>query len=240
MKKTNTTLKDTKKKKLFNKKYILYWVVILVWLWILDFVLTNYWNGNDSQWGWVILSKPIIYLYPEETMDIFVWLDFEWKIIADYPKINENIGGWNVKATPESELINLSDNKEYSYIFWEWIPDEEINWDLTTWFVVPGNETVSFLQDILPEMGLTPREYNEFIVFWFPLLQNNSYNLIHFSDTQYTDIAPLTTVPNYDSLLRVFMVAKALDEPIEVIPQTFQWFERNGFSVVEWWGVIIE
>ena len=38
-------------------------------------------------------------------------------------------------------------------------------------------------------MGLTPREYNEFIVYWLSKMQHNAYNLIAFQGSEYTDHA---------------------------------------------------
>lgn len=70
-------------------------------------------------------------------------------------------------------------------------------------------------------------------------MKDNPYNLIHFADETYTKTAPLTIIPKEDSLLRVFMVYKALQKPIEVQAQTFNAFERNGFTVVEWGGTEI-
>jgi hypothetical protein len=102
--------------------------------------------------------------------------------------------------------------------------------------VVLGSETRAFLQEKLAEIGLTPREYNEFIVYWYPKMKDNPYNLIHFAGEQYTDTAPLTTTPPADSLLRVFMVLKPPTKPVDITPQTFEPFERTGFTVVEWGG----
>ena len=62
---------------------------------------------------------------------------------------------------------------------------------------------------------------------------DNPYNLISFAGEEYTKTAPLTITPQPDSILRVFMVYKALQEPIEIPAQTFEPFERKGFSVVE-------
>ena len=64
-------------------------------------------------------------------------------------------------------------------------------------------------------------------------MKDNPYNLIHFAGESYTKTAPLTISPKEDSLLRVFMVFKALQEPIEVEAQTFEPFKRKGFTVVE-------
>jgi len=89
-------------------------------------------------------------------------------------------------------------------------------------------------------MGLSPKEYNEFIVYWYPRMQNNPYNLIHFADTQYTETAPLTINPIPDAMLRVFMVYKPLQEEISIKEQPLKPFERKGFTVIEWGGTEIK
>lgn len=187
-----------------------------------------------------MIGKPVIYLYPTQKQNVQVDLDFKGKIIADYPKYNENLRGWSVTAHPDGRLINHDDNKEYNYLFWEGKLKNDIDWDLSKGFVVKGSDTVDFLQQILPKIGLIPREYNEFIVFWYPLLKDNPYNLIHFSDAQYTDVATLTISPKPDSLLRVFMVYKPLEDAIKIEEQDIKPFVREGFTVVEWGGTKAE
>jgi hypothetical protein len=85
-------------------------------------------------------------------------------------------------------------------------------------------------------MGLIPREYNDFITYWAPEMSRNEYNLITFSTEQYEDIAPLDITPEPDSVLRVHMVYKPIDAPINVKPQQLEPFERIGFVAVEWGG----
>ncbi len=180
--------------------------------------------------------KPVIYLYPTKKQDVEVRLDYKGEIFADYPEYNEEIKGWRVLAYPDGKLINYADDKEYSYLFWEGNPSEKIDYDLSSGFVVKGDETKKFLQKTLSQMGLTPKEYNEFIVYWFPKMQDNAYNLIHFAHEKYTDNAPLTIIPKPDSMLRVFMVFKPLKKPVEIEKQKLEHFERKGFSVIEWGG----
>ena len=88
-------------------------------------------------------------------------------------------------------------------------------------------------------MGLTPKEYNEFIVYWAPLMQENAYNLISFQTDNYEANAPLTINPVPDSMHRVYMAYKPLTSPVEIEPQTFESFERTGFTVVEWGGCVV-
>ncbi len=84
---------------------------------------------------------------------------------------------------------------------------------------------------------MTPKEYNEFIVYWAPQMIDNTYNLIHFATkSEYDDRAVLDITPKPDSLLRVFLTFKQLNNKIDIKPQEIKTFERKGFSVVEWGG----
>lgn len=102
--------------------------------------------------------------------------------------------------------------------------------------MVKGEDSAEFLQNVLSQMGLLPKEYNEFIVYWLPQLADNAYNLITFQQADYTDHARLTIDPEPDSVLRIFMVYQALNEPIDVEEMAVEPFIRHGFTVVEWGG----
>jgi len=177
-------------------------------------------------------GKPVIYLYPEQTMDVSVKLDYNGELEYTWPAYGD---GWSVTAHPDGTLVNHADGEEYSYLFWEG-KTRAIKCDFSKGFVVRGADTGVFLRKTLAQIGLTPREYNEFIVYWMPLMQNNVWNLISFQGTTYTDNAVLTIEPKPDSVLRVYMVFKPLVYPINVPPQEFAPFERRGFTVVEWGG----
>ena len=92
------------------------------------------------------------------------------------------------------------------------------------------------MQEKLALIGLRPKEYNEFIVYWLPHMENNRYNLIAFQEKDYTDSAKLTITPTPDSVLRVFMTYKSLTLPVAIPPQELKPFVRRGFTVVEWGG----
>ena len=187
-----------------------------------------------------IIDKPVIYFYPTQETDISVQLQYDGEIIADYPEYDSTIEGWTLTAYPDGHIIDRTDVLEYSYIFWEGVPSTPIDWDLSQGFVVKGSDTREFLQKTLLQMGLIPKEYNEFIVYWYPLMKDNPYNLIHFAGSQYTETAKLTVTPDPDSILRVFMVFKPLDEKIDIDEQEISPFERKGFTVVEWGGSIVD
>ena len=88
----------------------------------------------------------------------------------------------------------------------------------------------------MSEQGLTPREANEFIIYWLPIMEANEYNVIAFQTDTYTSSTSLEITPAPDSLLRINMAFYGTDEPIELEPQSFEPFVRRGFTVVEWGG----
>ena len=191
---------------------------------------------NETQLYWQIpVPKPVIYLYPEEETEINVKLDFDGKLTHTYPEYPEN--GWSVTAKPDGTLTD-SDGYEYSYLFWDGLA--AMDYDMSKGFVVKGEDTASFLREKLSYMGLTPKEYNEFIVYMLPQMESNKYNLIAFQRNAYTDIARLEITPAPDSIQRVFMTFKPLDEYIDVPEQELPTFERKGFTVVEWGGTEVK
>ncbi|MBQ2795415.1 MAG: hypothetical protein IJM98_01770 [Oscillospiraceae bacterium] len=71
-------------------------------------------------------------------------------------------------------------------------------------------------------------------------MQENPYNLISFSGEEYSEIAKLKVDPKPDSVLRVHMMWKALENPVDIEPQEIKGFERKGFTLVEWGGTKLD
>ena len=180
-----------------------------------------------------VLSKPVLYLYPEAETEVTVRLEYKGRLTCTYPAPDPD-GAWRVTARPDGTLTDKQ-GREYSYLFWEGASDETLP-DFSRGFVVRGSDTAAFLREKLAYMGLTPREYNEFIVYWLPRMQDNPWNLIAFQGKNYTDSAPLTVTPRPDSILRVFMAYRPLNAPVSVPPQELTPFVRRGFTFVEWGG----
>ena len=177
-------------------------------------------------------EKPVIYLYPEVPTVCSVRLDFDGILTCTYPAHGEN--GWqNFTALPDGTLI-FPNGREYYCLYWEGKSNFEP--DFSKGFCVKGSDTAAFLQEILPKLGLTAREANEFIIYWLPILQNSPYNVISFQQEAYTDAAKLNISPAPDCMLRVFMAAYPVDSAVDIEPQEFNGFVRNGFTVVEWGG----
>ena len=175
-------------------------------------------------------EKPVIYLYPETETRVTVKLDLSGELTCAYPAYD---GGWVVTAAPDGTLTD-EHGRTYNYLYWEGEGTEA--YDFSKGFCVAGSDTAAFLEDALDRLGLTRREANEFLVYWLPRMQDNSYNLIAFQQEAYTESAKLTVSPQPDSVLRVFMAWKPLARPVDVPAQTLPGFERRGFTLVEWGG----
>lgn len=90
-------------------------------------------------------------------------------------------------------------------------------------------------------MGLKPKEYNDFIVFWTPLMQKNEWNFIHFrTGTAYEAISTNIVHPKPDTEIRVFMEFAKVAKPFDVPAQELSTPERKGFALVEWGGAALE
>ncbi len=177
-----------------------------------------------------VAYKPVIYLYPQRETKVNVKLDYSGELTCTYPEYN---GGWTVTASPGG---TLTDNKgqTYNYLYWE--GKSQTKYDMSKGFCVKGEDTGEFLETALNKLGLNRREANEFIVFWLPLMQDNKYNLISFQTDSYTESAKLYITPKPDTLIRVFMAYKPLEEYTEIEEQILSSPERTGFTAVEWGG----
>lgn len=214
-----------------KKKHILIAIIVItLFLALIALGVTAYERYYYSQYA--MTAKPVVYLYPEEPTEVTVQLEYSGTLHYTYPTYHD---GWQVTATPDGTIY--SDGKEYAYLFWDGYSDTE--YDMSQGFVVAGEDTEAFLVETLATLGLTPTEYNEFIVYWLPQMIGNQYNLITFQEEAYTDSAVLAITPEPDSILRVFMVYSALEEPLEIETQTLTPFVREGFTVIEWGGTEI-
>ena len=177
-------------------------------------------------------AKPVIYLYPVEQTKVSVKVSFaeEGELTCTYPDYN---GGWNVTALPDGTLYD-NDGNEYYCLYWEGKGSSVL--DGGKGWCVKGEDTAAFLREKLLEIGLTAREANEFIIYWLPEMQGNSYNIITFHTEDYALSVPLEVSPAPDTQIRVFMTFEVSEEKVEIPPQKLPHYERNGFTLVEWGG----
>lgn len=179
-------------------------------------------------------GKPVIYLYPTKEQDVNVQVKPVGGLTVSDPAYGH---GWNVRATPKSEIYNYADGKKYGYLFWEGDGGEYEQ--AKEGFVVKRSEVHQFMLEKLNALGLNSIETADFLEFWEPKLTKSSWVFITFvPQSQFETMAPLTVTPTPDTVIRVFMDYSPLDAPKSVPPQKLSAPEREGFTVVEWGGVL--
>jgi len=193
--------------------------------------------GECSIFDWYIMpiadEKPIIYLYPTTETEVNVKLWTPENLSHTYPKYNSE-KWWNVIVQPNGDLEDIDTWRKLYALYWEWKSNNETNFK--EWFVVAWKDIVPFLEEKLATLWLNEREAEEFIVYWLPQMEGNKYNLIRFETIEEQDEnMPLNITPTPDTVIRVMMDWKAIDEPIDIPAQQLTTPERNWFTVVEWW-----
>lgn len=184
-----------------------------------------------------VAYKPIIYLYPEIERDISIKLGFKDNITVSYPKYND---GWKVKAKPDGTLIEYGTNRELYALYYENLNAIDFNIKKDG-FVVSKEDVVPFLEEKLEILGLNSKEIQEFIIYWLPILEKNKYNYIRFATNEEIEQnMPLNVEPSPDTIIRVLMTFKGLNEKIDVSEQELVTPIRNGYTVVEWGVTIIK
>ena len=140
------------------------------------------------------------------------------RISCSYPEYKD---GWNVTAYPDGTLVDNNTNRELYSLYWE---GAYFNASVTEeGFIVKREDTIKFLEEKLDILGLSNKEAEEFIIYWLPKLQESEYNYIRFTSKEEIDeYMPLEFSKEPDTLIRVHMQFKNLDEPIEVREQNLQ------------------
>jgi hypothetical protein len=183
----------------------------------------------------LITRKPVIYLYPQEKTDVNVQLDYHGDLEFTYPQYSD--GGWDIKAWPDGTIE--TEGKKFNYLFWDGKMDaRNLNPDFTRGSIVESYNVTVFLENTLAQIGLNSKEIADFITYWVPQMQQNKKNYIHFMlDEDYNQIATIKVSPEPDKMLRVFMIwMKTENEIPDLLPQTFNGFKREGFTLIEWGG----
>ena len=179
--------------------------------------------------------KPLIYLYPEKETNVEINLGKKEMLTTTYPKY---VDGWKVVAKPNGELVDKN-GKTYYGLYWEGLNDIKDNYE--DGFVVEKENITSFLEEKLTILGLNERESNEFIIYWLPILEKNEYNLIRFADMDViNEQMPLNITPKPDTIIRILMLYKSIENKIDIKEQKLETPVRDGFTVVEWGGSLVK
>lgn len=180
-------------------------------------------------------AKPVIYLYPERNTRVSVKVDPVGGFTVTIPEYGN---GWTVDATPEGKITNLADAKTYPYLFWEGGKDGAVRTPKEG-FVIAKENMEKELDQKLSQFNLNEQERKDFLEFWVPKLSEAPYYFITFiSRSEIDRVAPLTISPKPQNTIRVLMDYRPLNEPVEVSPLEIPSTKRDGFTAVEWGGIL--
>ncbi|MFC2162043.1 hypothetical protein ACFLRF_00045 [Candidatus Altiarchaeota archaeon] len=201
-----------------GKKHVTFCIVSIL---VIGFFLTL---------GIFSMGKPVIYLYPSEPSDVHVRLVTSGVITVSDPQYPPD--GWRVHAEPSG----LIDGK-YPYLFYE--ADVRTRIDEDTGWIVPEEDVVAWFGRTLPELGLTQEESRDFNDYWSQHLpESRYYKIIPLSPEKLDEMVRLDITPRPDTLIRVNLLIKPVDEPESMKEPVIERPERKGFTVAEW-GVIL-
>lgn len=190
--------------------------------------------NNSSLMPVVECGKPVIYLYPEMKTDIRVTLPKFINVTVSEPTYPKN--GWMVTANPNGDLVSHADGKTYESLFWE---GTGVGYQApSTGFVVKRENVGSFFASTLPKYGLNQKESQEFMDFWIPRMASSSYYQVSFLTDAWSKAAPLNVSPRPKTNIRIFMDLKPLAAPISIKEPAIITPVRNGFTLVEWGGLL--
>lgn len=187
------------------------------------------------------VEKPVIYIYNEEPTELTITVKPKGNLHFTYPEMNKE---WFVKTNKDGSLANLSNQKNYPYLFWEG-DQENLSFKqengIYNGSLINKEELIPFLTSTLNEIGLNFKERSDFITYWAPKMMDKNYVFVQFlCDKAYeSEIAELRIEPAPQSSKRVFMLFKGFDDDqigFEYQPQVFQSMERKGLTLIEWGG----
>ena len=155
---------------------------------------------------------------------------------------NSIVAGYNMQIIVEQmnigSTLNNQINVNYSYIYWDAaIPNNLITVPKEGYSVAYSGLS-EFLTTLLPRLGLNRQEAKDFIDYWTAQLPKSNYYFIGIiPQMQINTLAPLIINPKPDSILRVTLFFKPLEEDKFVTAPKIESFNRHGFSVIEWGGL---
>lgn len=191
-------------------------------------------SAQTYSW-WTPVCKPAIYLYPEEKIDVNVKVEPKGFLTLTIPKYPDN--GWTVTADP-SGIIETGGNT-YAYLYYESKIKDSFVRKPNNGYVVEYDRLGLLYDQILPKLGLDQKQTRDFKDYWQKALPYSPYYFVGVMEKVDIDlIEPLTITPNPESIIRVRLYFEALEKAIEVQKPTLFAPQKQGFTVVEWGGMV--
>lgn len=176
-------------------------------------------------------GKPVVYLYPTKPTAVSV------KVGAKITKSDPLYGnGWTGIANPDGKITVAG--KTYPYLFWEGLGLGAYP-QIVAGTVVATLQVEATIKSQLAQIGLNQKETADFMEFWMPKMPKTNYvRLTWLQNKEMDALAPLKITPKPDTIIRVFLDFAGLDQKQDMPAQNLKHILRNGFTAVEWGGLL--
>lgn len=185
----------------------------------------------------VCWGEPLIYLYPQKATNISVGLSKAINLSESQPDYKT---GWKVTAYPSGEIFNIENQRFYPYLYWEGSAPPPSTPVLQA--VVESSQIHAYLTSALTKLGLNAKETADFENYWESKMSQSSYYIISFYDAnEIQPLVPLNINPKPDTLIRILMSYSGENTKPKVNTINLDNYltpVRNGFTVVEWGGIL--
>lgn len=200
------------------------------------FLLNN--STLQLQAWWTPHCKPAVYLYPKQKQMVNVQVKPLGELGYTDPLYPEN--GWTVTAFPSGKLKILDFGfKIYDYLYYESkLLDSEIRKPNYGWTVRP-REMEGLFNKVLPKLGLNEKEALDFKEYWLKTLPESPYYFVGLVEKDERDrLEKLVVTPRPDTSIRFSLYFEPLDNPVPVPEPVIKTPKREGFTLVDWGGMI--
>ena len=192
---------------------------------------------------WGVHCKPAVYLYPQRKQMVNVKVFPRGELSYTDPPYNPS-KGWTVEAYPEGNLYQVLGSKYYAeipsgYLYYESkILDSEIKKPSKGWSV-RKEDMEGLFNRVLPELGLNEKEKEDFMDYWLNKLPESPYYFVGLMDKDQRDyLEPLSVTPEPETSIRFSLYFEPLNQPIIVPEPEVETPNREGFTLVDWGGMI--
>lgn len=184
----------------------------------------------DTLWGWDIVYKPNIYIYPEKTIELCVNLSFPngGSLITSIPQYSN---GWCVNVEPSGKI-----NGNYDFLFYESIQPNI--WQKENGWVIKKENLTGFFIGNMKAYGFNTNEIDDFIEYWIPLLSNSNFYTIYPQTKGIIDqVIKLDFSEQPKNINRLFYVIEEVEKAKELPKPLIEAFDKESYYVNEW-GVV--
>ena len=179
--------------------------------------------------------KPNIYLYPEEEQEISVIFDSPELLLTVIPDYNS---GCYATVSPDGKMI--VDGEEYGYLFYESMTGDYMM-QKDEGFIVPIQNREEFFKYISNYYGFNEQETDDFVTFWCERLDSDKEYIMYPQLTDKIDVLMAVKInPIPKSIFRIWFLFYENDNITEIRKPKRVIASRDGYTMVEWGGIVAE